>query len=187
LNKVSILEIPCPECGGKVEQWEFDSDCRGNSPSSGIQCTQCKKEFSNKEELNKSTNSPASSDEHSSNAEEAALRSKLERAITLVDCRVRVYVNLGHGEQTFPAAVLDTVDEAGAYKTLLIDSLMRMLTSKDVVFAPKSKGQKADCIRMMCPNPATLEAVCVHVPLVSRVRCCREKSCQDLAATNARI
>ena len=36
----------CPNCGGKVEWWNFDSDCRGNFASSGINCIGvCKREF----------------------------------------------------------------------------------------------------------------------------------------------
>ncbi len=34
------IEDPCP-CGGVIERWEFSSDCRGNPPSSGYECSVC--------------------------------------------------------------------------------------------------------------------------------------------------
>jgi hypothetical protein len=45
LDEERVYKTPCPECGGEVEHWFFGSDCRGNESSSGIQCKNCKKEF----------------------------------------------------------------------------------------------------------------------------------------------
>jgi hypothetical protein len=39
------LKEPCPGCGGVVESWYFGTDCRGNAPSSGIDCKDCKRSF----------------------------------------------------------------------------------------------------------------------------------------------
>ena len=39
-------ETPCPECGGVVEYWFFEADCRGNDSSSGIICKSCQHKFS---------------------------------------------------------------------------------------------------------------------------------------------
>lgn len=44
-DKSGTYETPCPDCGGKVEWWYFSPDCRGNGPSSGINCNGCKKKF----------------------------------------------------------------------------------------------------------------------------------------------
>lgn len=44
-------KTPCPKCRGVVEYWSFDSDCRGNDASGGIQCKKCKKTFTEKEWL----------------------------------------------------------------------------------------------------------------------------------------
>jgi hypothetical protein len=38
-------KTPCPNCGGIVEYWFFDSDCRGNEASGGIKCKACKRDF----------------------------------------------------------------------------------------------------------------------------------------------
>lgn len=48
-DKWEDYETPCPECGGVVHYWYFDCDCRGNPPSSGIQCKKCGKEFTQEE------------------------------------------------------------------------------------------------------------------------------------------
>ena len=42
---------PCPDtnCDGVVEYWNFAADCRGNPPSSGIQCRKCKHKFTKEE------------------------------------------------------------------------------------------------------------------------------------------
>ena len=46
----SIYKTPCPDCGGEVEYWYFDGDCRGNPSSSGINCKgKCKKSFTKEE------------------------------------------------------------------------------------------------------------------------------------------
>lgn len=42
-------KTPCPNCGGTVEYWYFGSDCRGNPGSSGIQCMECKRNFTYEE------------------------------------------------------------------------------------------------------------------------------------------
>jgi len=43
-------QTPCPKCNQeKVEYWFFDSDCRGNEASGGIQCKGCGKKFTSKE------------------------------------------------------------------------------------------------------------------------------------------
>jgi hypothetical protein len=44
-DKWGNYKTPCPDCGGVVEYWSFDSDCRGNSGGSGIQCKQCSRSF----------------------------------------------------------------------------------------------------------------------------------------------
>jgi len=44
LDESRIYPTPCPECGGEVEGWSFALDCQ-SGPSSGIQCKNCKKEF----------------------------------------------------------------------------------------------------------------------------------------------
>lgn len=49
LDSFKIIEEPCPLCGGKVESWFFSSDCRGNEPSSGLNCTTCKRAFNESE------------------------------------------------------------------------------------------------------------------------------------------
>lgn len=36
----------CPQCNGKVKYWYYALDCRHNPPSSGIQCKNCGRNFS---------------------------------------------------------------------------------------------------------------------------------------------
>lgn len=49
LDEWGTFKTPCPHCGGKVEHWYFDGDCRGNAPDSGIQCVGCGKKFKSNE------------------------------------------------------------------------------------------------------------------------------------------
>ena len=49
LDRWGSHETPCPDCGGEVEYWYFDCDCRGNPPSSGIACKKCGRRFTKEE------------------------------------------------------------------------------------------------------------------------------------------
>lgn len=49
LDECRDYETPCTNCGGKVEYWHFEGDCRGNSTSDGIQCKKCGKKFTSEE------------------------------------------------------------------------------------------------------------------------------------------
>ncbi len=49
LDASGTYPTPCPDCGGLVEWWFFDADCRGNDSSSGAECRGCRKQFSPEE------------------------------------------------------------------------------------------------------------------------------------------
>jgi hypothetical protein len=56
------------------------------------------------------------------------IRRRLEQAIKLDDCQVRVYLNLETEDDTLAITVFNTVDEAEAQKELLIESLVKVLS-----------------------------------------------------------
>lgn len=38
LDERELIKNGCPDCGGDILRWYYDSDCRGNDSSAGYHC-----------------------------------------------------------------------------------------------------------------------------------------------------